>query len=192
MSRKFKYLLPEPAPNPHRDTEHDVLWRIPPCRSPFAEGSRTFNYVTVLYTVVHFQRPWATRIDSFFLSRSASPPPLECNSVSSHSIMNKIPAGYRKGVCPSMQVLNREAQRWWRRTVQWKEELLEHNVKHNVLHALPEASPFCRGPPPTHTYCPLFGLILSSGPLLWTHLTALILLVLRSKDPLQRTLHFPP
>lgn len=76
--------------------------------------------------------------------------------------MNKIPAGCRKGVCPSMQVLNREAQRRWRRTVQWKEELLEHNVKHNELHALPEASPFCRGSPPhTHTYCPLFGLILS-------------------------------
>lgn len=34
--------------------------------------------------------------------------PLECNLVSSHSIMNKIPAGCRKGVCPSVQVLNRK------------------------------------------------------------------------------------
>lgn len=38
-------------------------------------------------------------------------PPLESNLVSSHSIMSKIPAGCRKGACPSLQAPNRKLVR---------------------------------------------------------------------------------
>lgn len=115
--------------------------------------------------------------------------PLECNLVCSHSIMNKIPEGCRKAVCPSVQVLNRKVVQATVAVVV-EDRAAKGGASFNTAqfltqHAarIPEASYLCREIfhffSLSRKYYPLFVLPLSS-----TQGTAvpLILLVHNSKE----------